>query len=202
MSVPPVDLQKMELLGLNVRDIDAAIELFSGLFGIEFVRFEFTEDVPIERLPSDGSDAQALSSSGTIVAMDRTGCVELIQTSPPVDDEGMRNIHFKVSDIDAAVAHLRSQGFRVVANMRIGGLREAAPRDADVPGRVRRAEHDRGDDDVRPASALVPVARVRAGHRPRSRAISSFMISFVPAQILVTRASRHARATRYSFMYP
>ena len=125
MSVPPVDLQKMELLGLNVRDIDAAIELFSGLFGIEFVRFEFTEDVPIERLPSDGSDAQALSSSGTIVAMDRTGCVELIQTSPPVDDEGMRNIHFKVSDIDAAVAHLRSQGFRVVANMRIGGLREA-----------------------------------------------------------------------------
>ena len=51
--------------------------------------------------------------------------MELIQTSPPVDDEGMRNIHFKVSDIDAAVAHLRSQGFRVVANMRIGGLREA-----------------------------------------------------------------------------
>ena len=27
-----------------------------------------------------------------------------------------------------------------------------------------------------------------------------FMISFDPAQILCTRASRHARATRYSFM--
>ena len=36
--------------------------------------------------------------------------------------------------------------------------------------------------------------------RPRSRPMSSFMISFEPAQILVTRASRHARETRYSFM--
>ena len=30
--------------------------------------------------------------------------------------------------------------------------------------------------------------------------MSSFMISFEPAQIFVTRASRQARATRYSFM--
>jgi hypothetical protein len=36
--------------------------------------------------------------------------------------------------------------------------------------------------------------------RPRSRPMSSFMISFVPAQILLIRASRQARATRYSFM--
>jgi len=40
------------------------------------------------------------------------------------------------------------------------------------------------------------------GHRPRSRPMSSFMISFDPAQILVTRASRQARAARYSFMNP
>ena len=38
--------------------------------------------------------------------------------------------------------------------------------------------------------------------RPRSRPMSSFMISLEPAQILVTRASRQARATRYSFMKP
>ena len=37
-------------------------------------------------------------------------------------------------------------------------------------------------------------------HNPRSRPMSSFMISFEPAQILATRASAHARATRYSFM--
>ena len=39
-------------------------------------------------------------------------------------------------------------------------------------------------------------------HIPRSRPMSSFMISFVPAQTFVTRASFHARAARYSFMYP
>jgi hypothetical protein len=43
-------------------------------------------------------------------------------------------------------------------------------------------------------------AVLTAPYRPRSRPMSSFMISFVPAQILVTRASRQARATRYSFM--
>jgi F420-dependent oxidoreductase-like protein len=37
-------------------------------------------------------------------------------------------------------------------------------------------------------------------YSPRSRPMSSFMISLEPAQILVTRASRQARATRYSFM--
>jgi hypothetical protein len=41
---------------------------------------------------------------------------------------------------------------------------------------------------------------LRPPHNPRSRAISIFMISLEPAQILVTRASRQARATRYSFM--
>ena len=37
-------------------------------------------------------------------------------------------------------------------------------------------------------------------YRPRSRPISSFMISLDPAQILATRASLQARATRYSCM--
>lgn len=39
-----------------------------------------------------------------------------------------------------------------------------------------------------------------ASQRPRSRPMTSRMISFDPAQILVTRASFQARAARYSFM--
>ncbi len=50
---------------------------------------------------------------------------------------------------------------------------------------------------VRTAARIGP-----APQRPRSLPMSSFMISFEPAQIFVTRASRHARATRYSFMKP
>ena len=47
--------------------------------------------------------------------------------------------------------------------------------------------------------SLIP-SEASEPQRPRSRPMSSFMISFEPAQILVTRASRQARATRYSFM--
>ena len=63
------------------------------------------------------------------------------------------------------------------------------PQGGATPTHGRRAADDSGD------------ARARV-HRPRSRPISSFMSSLEPAQILDTRASLHARATRYSFMNP
>lgn len=73
----------------------------------------------------------------------------------------------------------------------------------------------RGDDDAFSAVANRPHRNGdgppsrwggRAAHvrdqKPSSRPISSFMISLDPAQIFETRASRQARATRYSFMKP
>ena len=50
------------------------------------------------------------------------------------------------------------------------------------------------------ATVLLLLAERLLVHRPRSRPMSSFMISLEPAQIFVTRASIHARATRYSVM--
>ncbi len=74
----------------------------------------------------------------------------------------------------------------------LGVLREQDA--ADAPPATPDAVRSRWADGIR---------RGRAGvQRPRSRPMSSFMISFEPAQILVTRASRQARATRYSFMKP
>jgi|GEM_PF-3484051 len=123
--IPKLELEKIEVLGLDVPDVDAAIELFSPLLDTEFIRFEFHEGIEIERFDCDGGDVAALSPAGTIVAIDRRGLVELIQTDPPVATSAMRNIHVKVPDLDAAVEALRSNGFTVVANMRIGELREA-----------------------------------------------------------------------------
>ncbi len=51
-----------------------------------------------------------------------------------------------------------------------------------------------------PDSHSTVAARAGSDQKPRSRPMSSFMISLEPAQILVTRASIQARATRYSFM--
>ena len=59
-----------------------------------------------------------------------------------------------------------------------------------------------GTRDDRDGALVAPAACVGRHQKPRSRPMSSFMISLEPAQIFVTRASRQARATRYSFMKP
>ena len=62
----------------------------------------------------------------------------------------------------------------------------------------------RGDlvfvEDLGELTDCVRRPAAQALHSPRSRPMISFMISLDPAQIFVTRASRQARATRYSFM--
>lgn len=53
---------------------------------------------------------------------------------------------------------------------------------------------------ARPEQVEDRVRYARTSPRPRSRPMISFMISFEPAQIFVTRASIHAWATSYSSM--
>jgi 4-hydroxyphenylpyruvate dioxygenase-like putative hemolysin len=44
--------------------------------------------------------------------MDTSGCFELVEM--PDVPEGVRNIHFRVDDVEAVTAHLREQGLRPV----------------------------------------------------------------------------------------
>lgn len=116
-------VERMELVGLEVADLDAAITEFGDLFGIEFIRIEFDGTVEIEELPAD----EPPSAQGTrmSMAMDTTGYLELIQAHPPTTRERVRNVHFKVDDIEAAIVEMRAKGYRLVSNIRIGGMREA-----------------------------------------------------------------------------
>ncbi len=116
-------LERMELLGLEVSDLDAAIKKFSDLLGAEFVRIEFDDTEVIEELPAD----EPPSAQGTrmSMAMDRLGYMELIQSHPPTTHERVRNIHFKVDDIEEAIVEMRAKGYRLVSNVRIGRMREA-----------------------------------------------------------------------------
>lgn len=116
-------VQRMELVGLEVSDLDAAIKEFGDLLGVEFVRIEFDGTVEIEELPAD----EPPSAQGTrmSMAMDPRGYLELIQAHPPTTHERVRNIHFKVDDIEAAIVEMRAKGYRLVSNIRIGGMREA-----------------------------------------------------------------------------
>lgn len=116
-------LQKMELVGLEVSDLDAAIAKFSDLLNVEFIRVEFDDTEVVEELPADEPPhAQGTRMS---MAMDTTGYLELIQSHPPTSHERVRNVHFKVDDIEEAIVEMRAKGFRLVSNLRIGRMREA-----------------------------------------------------------------------------
>ena len=117
-------IERMEILGINVRDIDQAKALFSRVLGVEFLEYELGVDVAMEARGADEGDPHKLESGGTRIAIDRSGYIELIQTRPPVDQDGFRNIHFKVDDMAAAMHHMDGLGLRVAADLRVGGLRE------------------------------------------------------------------------------
>ncbi len=118
-----MDVERMELVGLEVVDLDAAMKEFGDLLGVEFVRIEFDGTTVVEELPADEPPhAQATRMS---MAMDRSGYLELIQNHPPTSRERVRNIHFKVDDIEQAIVDMRAKGYRLVSNIRIGRMREA-----------------------------------------------------------------------------
>lgn len=116
-------LERMELVGLEVSDLETAMQEFGDLLGVEFIRMDFDESSDIEYLPTDG-DPRALAADMSM-AMDTSGYLELMQSHPPTTRERVRNIHFKVDDIESAIEEMRSKGHRLVANMRIGRMREA-----------------------------------------------------------------------------
>ena len=69
----------------------------------------------LDELVSRGA---ARTSSGELAALAGVGPAQLRRDLSCLGSHGVRGVGYDV-------AHLRSQGFRVVANMRIGGLREA-----------------------------------------------------------------------------
>ncbi|WGY01647.1 VOC family protein [Nocardioides sp. QY071] len=116
-------LERMELVGLEVSDLDAAIVEFGELLDTEFVRIEFDGSVDIEELPAD--EPPHAMTTRMSMAMDKKGYLELLQSHPPTSRERVRNIHFKVDDIEAAIVEMRAKGYRLVQNIRIGSMREA-----------------------------------------------------------------------------
>lgn len=114
-------IQRMELQGITVHDLDAAVEQYSNLFGLTFhiftpgIDFEFTDHL-------QGLDSAPALQPTTRLAMDTSGCFELVEM--PDVPEGIRNIHFRVDDIDQAVLHATGRGLTVVRDMTAGIVRE------------------------------------------------------------------------------
>lgn len=124
--------ERMEIVGVQVHDLDAAVELFTGLLGLEFRMLVPGEDYSFSD-SLDGSDQSApLVGPGSRVAIDTSGYMELVEV--PQSDEGLRNFHVKVDDLEAAKSLMASRGVRLVRDVVAGGVKEAIFHSEDLCG--------------------------------------------------------------------
>ncbi|MFC2018878.1 VOC family protein [Chloroflexota bacterium] len=105
-------VEKLDRVAIWVEDIDKAIELYSSLLGITF-------DKMPEHAPSSRKDIKAIR-----MAVSPAG-LELLQTVPPLQTEGVRSVVFKVADIEQAKAEMKEKGFPLLVDVKRGGLKEA-----------------------------------------------------------------------------
>ncbi len=114
-------IDRMELLGVVVNDLDEAVERYTRLFGLEFHIFTPGESYPLADAIAINDSAAQIPVGGRI-AMDTSGMFELIEL--PDEQPGFRNIHYRVDDIEAAKAHFIAEGMTVVRDLYAGPIRE------------------------------------------------------------------------------
>jgi len=132
-------VERIEQPAINVHNLEEAIKLYSDILETEF---EILDDSVIERTVS--ADAKPSESpTRTRIALDRTGFLELVENSPPAGQEGLRNIHAKVPDIEEAIAELQGRGIRLLTRIKIGSFKEAVFNPEDLHGvRLCLVEYD------------------------------------------------------------
>ena len=126
-------IERMEVVGVNVTSLAKAVQFFSEVLEVEFQDFRLGGDIAVESRPVEYADTNAVTSSGsTRIAIDPKGYLELIEV--PDGDEGLRNVHFKVADLEEAKAEMKRKGVRLVAEHKVGGVKEAIFHPDDVFG--------------------------------------------------------------------
>ena len=108
-------LGKIEHIALAVADLDAALDLYSSIWGLEVESRERVEDQGVEEamLPLGESYLQLLAPTGpdTTVGkfIDKRG-------------EGLHHIAYEVDDLPGALAELKSKGVPLIDEApRVGG---------------------------------------------------------------------------------
>lgn len=104
MAIALIDIDHV---GIAVEDLDASVERYRQLLGVEPVHRERVEDQGVEEVlfAAGSSYIQLLGALGPDTPVGRT----LASRGP-----GMHHIAYRVDDIDAALAHLRDAGARLV----------------------------------------------------------------------------------------
>lgn len=114
-------MDRMEFVGVVVDDLEAGVERFSKVLGLDF---EIIDITTLDVHATDGVVADARApQSGMRVALDSSGVFELVEVAGM--EEGFRNVHFRVDDMDEAVEELSSRGLRLVRQFVVGGMKES-----------------------------------------------------------------------------
>lgn len=116
-----MSMKRMEYIGVVVDNLEEGVQRFSEVFGYDFDIVDTTK-LDIQVTEGDMPDAKA-PQGGMRLALDKSGVFELVEVAGA--EEGFRNIHFRVDDMDEAIAELSSKGLRLLRRFVVGGMKEA-----------------------------------------------------------------------------
>jgi methylmalonyl-CoA epimerase len=112
-----MNLTDIDHVGIAVEDLDAAVELYRRLLGVESVHRERVEDQGVEEVlfAVGSSYIQLLGALGPDTPVGRA-----LATRGP----GVHHIAYRVDDLEAALDHLRSEGARLIDEAPRSGSRD------------------------------------------------------------------------------
>ena len=101
------ELTDIDHVGIAVDDLEAAVERYRRLLGVEPVHRERVEDQGVEEVlfAAGSSYLQLLGSLGPQTPVGRS----LLTRGP-----GLHHLAYRVVDIEAALEHLRAEGARLI----------------------------------------------------------------------------------------
>lgn len=123
-------IERLEVVAVDVKDLDKAIRVFSDVLGTTFIKFD---EPKIQKTTTEQAN-RAYEGTKIRIAMDRTGYLELVESTPPVVKEGLRNIHFKVPNLEQTKKEMSAKGIRLVADIKLGSMKAAIYNPDDLHG--------------------------------------------------------------------
>lgn len=116
-------LEPMPLLGVTVKNFEEEVRRYSEMFDVEFLVFTPGIDYQLAYHSTGAADTSTPLPSGLRIAVDTSDLFELVDL--PDAAEGVRNIHYRVDDLDKAVKHFVEHGLTLLHVVQAGSAREA-----------------------------------------------------------------------------
>ena len=116
-------VERIERVVLDVKNLQAAVEFFTDLLGLEWEPRVAPESLKITNTLTEHANP-ALENATPLFALSTIG-LELMERIPPVEKEGFRALILRVSNLEEAKARMKARGVRLLKEMQVGSLKRA-----------------------------------------------------------------------------